>query len=317
MRSRNVLVTGGAGFIGSHLVETLASEGHRVTILDNFSSGSRENTLGFEAAGKARVVKGDVTHLMDLEGPIQDCDAVFHFAANPEVRLGDPTVHFETNVRGTFNVLEAMRSSSAKEIVFASSSTVYGDAALIPTPESYSPMRPISVYGAAKLSSEALISARCESYDLKGIILRYANVVGPRLSHGVIHDFIEKLRANPRELEILGDGSQRKSYLFVKDAIDATMTCWTRTRSNFEVYNVGSDDDIDVRSIADIVAEEMGLREVAYRFAEGVKGGTGWVGDVKFMRLDINKLKSLGWSQRHGSRDAVRLSCRSMITRTS
>jgi UDP-glucose 4-epimerase len=308
-----LLVTGGAGFIGSHLVRRLVAEGYAVTVFDDFSSGKRENLADLEREGKIQVVEGDVTTLNGLDKAVRGTDAVFHLAANPEVRLGDPTVHFETNVRGTFNVLEAMRRAKVDSIVFASSSTVYGDASVIPTSETYSPLKPISVYGAAKLAGESLISAYCASYGLKGVVLRYANVVGPRLTHGVIHDFVEKLRANPRELEILGDGSQRKSYLYVDDAVSATVQCWKQTGSRFEVFNVGSDDDIDVRRIADIVLSEMGLSAVVYRYTGGIDGGRGWRGDVKYMRLDVSKLKSLGWSPRFGSEMAVRLACRSAL----
>lgn len=289
------------------------AEGYAVTVFDDFSSGKRENLADLEREGKIQVVEGDVTTLNGLDKAVRGTDAVFHLAANPEVRLGDPTVHFETNVRGTFNVLEAMRRAKVDSIVFASSSTVYGDASVIPTSETYSPLKPISVYGAAKLAGESLISAYCASYGLKGVVLRYANVVGPRLTHGVIHDFVEKLRANPRELEILGDGSQRKSYLYVDDAVSATVQCWKQTGSRFEVFNVGSDDDIDVRRIADIVLSEMGLSAVVYRYTGGIDGGRGWRGDVKYMRLDVSKLKSLGWSPRFGSEMAVRLACRSAL----
>ena len=313
MQQGTLLVTGGAGFIGSHLVRRLVADGHAVTVLDNFSSGRRENLADLEAQGRVQLVEGDITVPNGLERTIRGVDTVFHLAANPEVRLGDPAVHFETNVRGTFNILEAMRKMKVDNIVFASSSTVYGDATVIPTSETHSPLKPISVYGAAKLAGESLISAYCGSYGFKGVILRYANVVGPALGHGVVHDFVEKLKTNSRELEILGDGSQRKSYLYVDDAVSATLQCWRQTGSKFEVFNVGSDDDIDVKRIADIVLDEMGLSAVAYRYTGGVDGGRGWRGDVKYMRLDVGKLKSLGWSPKYGSEMAVRLTCRSAI----
>jgi len=313
MPEDTVLVTGGAGFIGSHLVRRLVAEGHKVIVLDNFSSGKRENVADLEAEGKIQVAEWDVTMSEGLDKAFKGCGTIFHLAANPEVRLGDPAVHFETNVRGTFNVLEAMRRNHGETIVFASSSTVYGDASVIPTSETYSPLKPISVYGAAKLASESLISAYCASYGLNGVILRYANVVGLKQNHGVIYDFAEKLKANPRELEILGDGSQRKSYLHIDDAVAGTVQCWKQTGSRFEVYNVGSDDDIDVRRIADIVVQEMGLIGVAYKFTGGIDGGRGWKGDVKYMRLDVGKLKSLGWTPRYGSEMSVRLACRSLI----
>lgn len=313
MPEDTVLVTGGAGFIGSHLVRLLVAEGHKVIVLDNFSSGKRENIADLETEGKIQVAEWDVTMSEGIGKVVKGCGTVFHLAANPEVRLGDPAIHFETNIRGTFNVLEAMRKNHGETIVFASSSTVYGDASVIPTSETYSPLKPISVYGAAKLAGESLISAYCASYGLNGVVLRYANVVGPGQNHGVIHDFVAKLKENQRELEILGDGSQRKSYLHVDDAVAATIQCWKQTGSKNEVYNVGSDDDIDVKRIADIVVQEMGLAGVAYKFTGGIDGGRGWKGDVKYMRLELGKLKSLGWKPKYGSEMSVRLACRSLV----
>ena len=313
MPEDTILVTGGAGFIGSHLVRRLVADGHEVVVLDNFSSGKRENIADLETEGKIQVVEWDVTMSEGIGKVVKGCGTVFHLAANPEVRLGDPAIHFEANIRGTFNVLEAMRKNHGGTIVFASSSTVYGDASVIPTSETYSPLKPISVYGAAKLAGESLISAYCASYGLNGIVLRYANVVGPRQNHGVIYDFVGKLKENQRELEILGDGSQRKSYLHVDDAVAATIQCWKQTGSENEVYNVGSDDDIDVKRIADIVVQEMGLAGVAYKFTGGIDGGRGWKGDVKYMRLELGKLKSLGWKSKYGSEMSVRLACRSLV----
>jgi UDP-glucose 4-epimerase len=313
MSEDTVLVTGGAGFIGSHLVRRLVTDGHKVIVLDNFSSGKRENLADLETEGKIQVAEWDVTMSEGIGKVVKGCETVFHLAANPEVRLGDPAIHFETNIRGTFNVLEAMRKNHGGTIVFASSSTVYGDASVIPTSETYSPLKPISVYGAAKLAGESLISAYCASYGLNGVVLRYANVVGPKQNHGIIYDFAGKLKGNRRELEILGDGTQRKSYLNIDDAVAAAVQCWKQTGSKNEVYNVGSDDDIDVKRIADIVVQEMGLAGVAYKFTGGIDGGRGWKGDVKYMRLDVGKLKSLGWRPKYGSEMSVRLACRSLV----
>lgn len=300
-----VLVTGGAGFIGSHLVERLVARGYEVVVLDNLSSGSLENLRS--VLGDVEFVRGDVRSREDVEKALRGVDAVFHFAANPEVRVGDPREHFEHNVFATFNVLEAMRRLGVSDIVFASSSTVYGDAEKLPTPEDYGPLKPISVYGASKLACEALISSYTHTFGFKGVALRYANVVGPRATRGVVKDFVRKLRENPRVLEILGDGTQRKSYVWIEDAVEATLLAWERTGGGFEAYNVGSEDAITVREVADIVVSAMGLSNVEYRFTGGVMGGRGWVGDVKNMHLDIGKLKKLGWSPRYTSRDAVRL----------
>ena len=304
-----VLVTGGAGFIGSHLVDRLLELGHEVVVLDNFSSGRWENLSQALERG-IEVIEGDVRCPDVVRRALKGVDVVFHFAANPEVRVGNPKEHYEHNIKATFVLLEAMREEGIKDIVFASSSTVYGDAKVLPTPEDYGPLKPISVYGASKLACEALISSYAHTYDFRGIALRYANVVGPRSRRGVVYDFVRKLMANPRELEILGDGTQTKSYIWIADAVEATIVAWRKMGEGFEAYNVGSEDAISVRRIAEIVIEEMGLEGVKLRFTGGVKGGRGWVGDVKFMHLDIKKLKRLGWAPRYSSEESVRLAAR-------
>lgn len=303
---KKVVVTGGAGFIGSYLVEALLARNYNVTILDNLSSGSLRNIEGVLGNPNLEIIKGDIRDKNAVSKALVNCDVVFHFAANPEVRLGIPTEHFENNILGTFTILEQMRKKDVGEIVFASSSTVYGDAKILPTPENYAPLKPISVYGASKLACEALISSYVHTYGFKSIVLRYANVVGPKSHRGVVYDFILKLKSNPRKLEILGDGTQTKSYIWIEDAIDATITAWQKTSGGFEAYNVGSEDAISVVEIADIVVSVLGLEDVKYAFTGGIEG-RGWPGDVKYMHLDVSKLESLGWKPRYNSREAVRL----------
>jgi len=300
-----ILVTGGAGFIGSHLVDKLVERNYEVKVLDNFSSGKWENIIHQIVTHRVKVIRGDIRSEEVLDFALDDVDVVFHLAANPEVRFGVPQEHFENNILGTFKLLEMMRKKDITSIVFASSSTVYGDAAILPTDENYSPMKPISVYGASKLACEALISSYAYSYGFSGVALRYANVVGPRSKRGVIYDFINKLLKNPRELEILGDGTQTKSYIWIDDAIDATIVAWENISGGFEAYNVGSIDAISVREIADIIVDVMGLSNVKYRFTGGVEG-RGWIGDVKYMHLKIEKLMNLGWKPRYNSSQAVR-----------
>jgi UDP-glucose 4-epimerase len=238
-------------------------------------------------------------------------DVVFHYAANPEVRVSvtEPRIHFEENLQTTFNVLEACRRFKVPYLVFASTSTVYGDAEVVPTPEDYQPLKPISVYGAVKLACETLIDTYARLYGLKALILRYANVVGPRMRHGAITDFIRKLKADPKRLEVLGDGSQRKSYIYVEDAVDATLKALDyvlRSGESMEVFNVGSEDWISVREIADMAVEALGLKNVEYVYRPATGDGRGWIGDVKLMLLDISRLKkATGWSPRLGSREAV------------
>jgi len=309
-----ILVTGGAGFIGSHLSEALLKLGYHVMIIDNFSSGSLNNIAHLIKGRKVDLIQGDCTKPKDVRKALTDIDVVFHFAANPEVRLelNDPKTCFQQNVHSTHVVLEEMRKSNIHTIVFASTSTVYGDAKKIPTPEDYTPLEPISIYGASKLASEALISSYAHTYNKKAVILRLANIVGPRSRHGVIIDFIIKLRNN-LELEILGDGTQTKSYLYIDDCIEAILKACKVSDKAVEVFNIGSEDQITVKRIAEIVVEEMGLNGVKFKFTGGVDGGRGWVGDVKNMILDISKIKSRGWKPRYNSEEAIRLATRSTL----
>jgi UDP-glucose 4-epimerase len=312
----NILVTGGAGFIGSHLIYRLMNAGAKVKVLDNLSNGSLENIGAWLNTPSFKFLNGDLLKKADAARAVKGCRTVFHLAANPEVWLSSvaPDVHFEQNVVATYTLLEAFRASTAAEyFVFTSSSTVYGDASEIPTPEDYTPLEPISVYGASKLASEALITAYAHTYGFKAVIYRLANIIGPRSSHGVIYDFIGKLKKNPRELEILGDGTQAKSYLHVDDCIDAMLFAHKKSGKTVEVLNVGSEDCVDVKSIAQIVVEEMRLKNVAYSFTEGVDGGRGWKGDVKYMLLAIEKLKSLGWKPKLNSTQAVRATAQSIL----
>ncbi len=319
MNPESALITGGAGFIGSSLSERLIRLGWNVTLLDNFSSGSGENLANVlhqdVSRASTQLVAGDCTNPVDMKKAFQEAEVVFHLAANPEVRLdlNDPETCFRQNLYGTHILLEAMKNSQADTIIFASSSTVYGEAKKIPTPEDYSPLEPISVYGASKLGAEALITSYCHMFKKKGLILRLANIVGRRNRHGVICDFIRKLEADPRELEILGDGRQTKSYLYIDDCVEAILKACEVTQKRIEVFNVGSEDQIEVTRIAEIVIEETGLTNVNIRFIGGVDGGRGWKGDVKNMLLDIGKLKSKGWRPRFSSEEAVRLTVKSML----
>jgi UDP-glucose 4-epimerase len=303
-----VFITGGAGFIGSHLVDKLCENHIDVVVFDNLTAGRMENLEKWLDAPNFKFVFGDLLFYEKIIEPLVGCETIFHLAANPEVRISstDPKVHYEQNVLATFNLLEAIRKvGEVKTLIFASSSAVYGDAEEIPTPENYSPLKPISVYGASKLASEALITSYAYTYGFKALIYRLANIVGSRARHGVIYDFIKKLKENPRKLEILGDGTQTKSYLHVEDCVNAMLMGINLNREKVEIYNVGSEDQVTVKEIADIVCEKMGLNNVQYMFTGGVDGGRGWKGDVKFMLLSINKLKKLGWKPRLNSRQSV------------
>ncbi len=313
-----ILVTGGAGFIGSHLVDALMEGGHEVKVVDDLSAGSLENIKRWLDNGRFEFIEGDLRNIDVCSEAVKGVDAVFHLAANPEVRIGaqSPELLYETNVLLTYNILEAMRRENVEYFIFTSSSTVYGDAKVIPTPEDYAPLEPISVYGGAKLAAEALISGYAHTFGFRALIFRLANIIGERSNHGVIYDFINKLRKNPEELEILGDGTQRKSYLHVSDTVDAMLYLFERFKEEgktFDVYNLGSEDWITVKEIAEAVSRGMGLSP-RFRFTGGVDGGRGWKGDVKFMRLSIEKAKSKGWEPGMNSYQAVERTVRELIT---
>lgn len=313
----SVLVTGGAGFIGSHLVDALMSGGVNICVFDSLTSGTLQNIKQWLDNSNFAFTKGDLLNPTDLKKlKLDHCETVFHLAANPEVRVGstNPDIHFQQNVVATYCLLEHLRKTgNTSTLVFASTSTVYGEPAKIPTPENYAPLEPISIYGATKLACEALITAYAYTYNFKAVIYRLANIVGPRNKHGVIYDFIQKLKKNPKELEILGDGTQTKSYLHVSDCIEAMILGLKKTKSQVEIYNIGSKDQIKVKTIAQIIIKEMNLRNVEVAYTGGVDGGRGWKGDVKNMLLDIAKLKSLGWKPKLNSRQAIKKSTKQIL----
>ena len=303
------LVTGGAGFIGSHLVDFLMERGEEVHVLDNLSSGSLSNMDRWIDDKNFSLVNGDLLDVETVGRAIKGCNTIYHLAANPEVRSSraSPQDLFNQNVLATFNLLEVIRSSrDVKSLTFASTSTVYGEPNVVPTPETYGPLKPISLYGASKLASEALIASYSNMYGFRCLLLRFANVIGPRSNHGVIYDFIQKLRADPRNLVALGDGSQSKSYLHVSDCIKGIIKCSEESQDKCAIINLGSEDRVDVLSIANIVIEAMNLSDVEISLTGGVDGGRGWHGDVKLMQLDVGKAKSIGWKPLMKSYDAVK-----------
>jgi UDP-glucose 4-epimerase len=314
LKDMSLLVTGGAGFIGSHLVEALLAE-NEVTVLDNFSSGKREFLAPHQNNPNFHVIEADLLLPGALEKALNGVDMVFHLAANPDVKLGaeNTRVHLEQNVLATYNLLEAMRKTRVNRIAFTSTSTIYGEATKVPTPEDYGPLLPISLYGASKLACEALISSYCHTFEMQSWIYRFANIVGERGTHGVLVDFVRKLRESPRELEILGSGKQKKSYLEVKDCVQAMLHCVQNSDEQINVFNIGSEDSVDVTEIANIVALQMGLNDVQYCYTGGVDG-RGWKGDVKVMLLSIEKIKMLGWTPEGGSAQAIETAVKALLS---
>ena len=313
LKNRSILVTGGAGFIGSHLVERLLLD-NEVTVLDNFSSGRIEFLEPYRDIADFHLLTGDLMNPKMLDRAVSGKDFIFHLAANPDVKLGseDTHVHLEQNVLATYNLLEAMRKNDVRQMAFTSTSTVYGEAAEVPTPEDYGPLLPISLYGASKLSCEALISSYCHTFQMQSWIYRFANIVGERGTHGVLVDFIRKLRENSGKLEILGSGKQRKSYLEVKDCVCAMIHAVEHSTGEVNVFNIGSEDSVDVTEIADIVVGQMGLDGVEYNYTGGIDG-RGWRGDVKLMLLSIEKIKRLGWSPELGSARALEVAVKALL----
>lgn len=305
-------VTGGAGFIGSHMVDALVASGP-VTIFDNFSSGTSAHYEHHGNNPNLRIVKGQLGSLAQVIEAMRGHHTIVHYASNPDIARGmtDTGLDLKEGTVLTYNVLEAMRVTGAKTILYASGSGVYGDVGYTPTPEHFGPLLPISLYGASKLACEGLVSAFCHQFGMRGYVYRFANVVGRRQTHGVGFDFINKLRNDPTQLTILGDGSQSKSYIHVSDVIGAMLFVRDTCADNvITLMNVATDDYIDVTGIARIVIEEMGLNDVALRYTGGDRG---WKGDVPKVRFVLDKVHALGWSARYSCSEAVRKSVREML----
>jgi UDP-glucose 4-epimerase len=303
-------VTGGAGFIGSHLVDRLIEKGYSVTVFDNLSSG-RAVFLKHHTRN-IKFVQSDLLDLQSVLASMKNHDAVFHLAANPDARLGieHTDLDLKQETIATYNVLEAMRRQAVKKIVFSSSGTIYGETPVIPLTEDYGPVLPISLYGAGKVASEGLISAFCYTFGMQGWIYRFANVIGDRGTHGVIFDFIHKLRKNPHELEVLGDGTQEKPYIHVQECIDGILFGLDHSHDKVNVFNLGCDSSTDVTTIAHMVIDAMGLSDVKIRYTGGDRG---WPGDVPQVRFNCNKINSLGWKARHTSDEAVRMTVEALV----
>ena len=306
----NYFIAGGAGFIGSHLANEIIKKekGSSVTVFDNFTSGKTWHLDEIGNHNNLKIIKGDIKDAERLSGAMKNHDIVYHFAANPDIAkaVTQPDVDFWEGTYLTNNVLEAMRRNGVKKLLYASGSGVYGDTGLIEVSEDYSPMLPISTYGASKLSCEALICAYCHMFDINANVFRFANVVGSHQTHGVGYDFVRRLMNNPHELQILGDGTQSKSYIHVSDVISAIMLLEIKSLRGFSYYNVATSDYITVTEIADIVVGTMGLKNVAYKYTGGNRG---WKGDVPVVRLNSNKIRSIGWANAYSAKESV---CRSV-----
>ncbi len=301
----NILVTGGAGFIGSHLCDTLLMNGHNVTAVDNLTLGSLENIAHLKDEVNFLFIKEDLLNMESMHKIFLDgkFDMVYHLAANSDIQKGgsDPHVDYALTFNTTFNVLMLMKEFKVRKLFFASTSAIFGEA-IGKLDEEFGPLRPVSNYGAGKLASEAFISAFSSTYDIKTWITRFPNVVGERFTHGVIFDFIKKLHDNPEELEVLGNGEQCKPYIYVKDLIDGIQFVINHSNERFNVYNLGPDSRTKVKEIAKMVIEEMKLN-ASIRYTGGDRG---WVGDVPEFSYDLKKINAIGWNDPKTSNEAVR-----------
>ncbi|HVV17130.1 MAG TPA: NAD-dependent epimerase/dehydratase family protein [Polyangia bacterium] len=320
--TQRFFIAGGAGFIGSHFCDHLLGPAGAagVTIYDNYSSGRAWHHAAHDPDGRFRVVRGDVEDTRALAAAMDGHDVVIHLASNPDIARAarEPTIDFTQGTALTQSVVEAMRVTSAKRILYASGSGVYGELGSVEAQEDHGPLIPVSTYGASKLAGEALIASYAYMFDLRGCGFRFGNVVGPRQTHGVGFDFARRLLASavagekPIVLKILGDGSQSKSYVHVSDIVRAVLTAHDKTTAPFVAYNVATGDYITVREIAGLAVECVGLRpaEVSFDYSGGDRG---WKGDVPIVRLDTARIQALGWRCELNTREALRRSMLAMI----
>ncbi|MBY0508146.1 MAG: NAD-dependent epimerase/dehydratase family protein [Bryobacteraceae bacterium] len=302
-------IAGGAGFIGSHFTDRLLGDPATtlVTLYDNFSSGREWHYEQHARDPRLRVICGDLSETEKLLRVIEGHDAVIHLASNPDIARAatDPAIDFREGTMLTHQVLEAMRVAAVPRLLYASGSGVYGELGLAEASEDHGPLRPISTYGASKLAGEALIGSYCAMFGLTARAFRFGNVVGPRQTHGVGFDFVRQLLINPRELRILGDGTQSKSYIHVTDVVNAVLCAHEQGQGAFDVYNVATGDYITVTEIGRIATEVLELAPGSTRFVYS-GGDRGWKGDVPIVRLNTDRIQSLGWRCSRGTADALR-----------
>ena len=296
-------ITGGAGFVGSNMADKLLSLGHEVVVYDNGSTGLEKFLDNAKTNKNFRLIWGDILDFEKLKSFMNDCDFVFHFAANADIRdnLKHSDFVFEQNAKGTFNVLEAMRANNINKIAFSSTGSVYGEPKTFPTPENAPFPIQTSLYAASKLYGEGMITAYCEGYNFTGYIFRFVSLLGERYPHGHVFDFVKSLLKNPSHLKILGNGHQKKSYLYIGDCIDAILTVINQKKSGVNIYNLGTDEYCEVKDSAKWISQRMNLSP-EFEFTGGTRG---WVGDSPFIYLDTSKIRSLGWKSNLTIRQSV------------
>lgn len=310
----NVLVAGGAGFIGSHLIDGLISEGHHVCCIDNYCIGTKDNISHLSGNNNFTMYEKDLSNLNEIKPIFQEekFDFIFHMAANSDIQASaqNPEIEFTNTYSSTFNILECMRIYEVKNLFFCSTSAVYGDALGENVDENYTPLMPISYYGACKLGCEGLISAFTYMNDMKSLVFRFPNVIGDRLTHGVIFDFINRLNVDRTQLTILGDGTQSKPYLHVNDLVSCILEYKNMISEGVTLYNIGVNNQTTVKRIAEIAVEEMGLENVQFNYTGG-KGG--WKGDVPIFAYNLDKINKNGWKASMTSDEAVRKTIKQVV----
>lgn len=315
IKEKRIFITGGAGFIGSHFVDIFIKENKKVTVFDNLSSGKKDFLINSLKNNNLHLISGDLLKKEQVEKSLdQNTDIVIHLAANPDISRGieDPSLDFNQTIVATFLLLQTMKEKKIKKLVYFSGSGVYGDIGTTYSSENYGPLLPVSMYGASKLSAEGIISAFSHLFGIQSWIFRPANIVGDRATHGVVFDFINKLRKNPSQLKILGDGNQSKSYLYVSDIIEAVFLAMQKTNEEINIFNIASTSFITVNEIAELVIIGMGLKNVHIIHTEGK---IGWPGDVPIVRINNKKLNDLGWKPRFSSRQAVQQTIKDLLNK--
>lgn len=303
---QNILITGGAGFIGSHMVDDLLKAKKKIIVFDNLTSGKYEFLQQHTKNPNFTFIQGDLLKKKELHAAFHNkIDTVIHLAANPDISKGikDPSLDFNQTIIATFNLLMEMKEKKIKQLIYFSGSGVYGDIGKIYASEEFGPLIPVSMYGASKLSAEAIVDAFSHLFDIKTWIFRPANIVGNRATHGVVYDFLNKLKKNPAKLTILGDGKQSKSYLYIQDVLHAVWIATTKANEQVNIFNIASKSFITVKEIANLVIQQLNLKNVKIDYTGG-RGG--WPGDVPLIWIENKKLNDLGWKPKFTSREAVK-----------
>lgn len=301
----NILVTGGAGFIGSHLTEYLLSLGHRVTVFDDLSTGRTENLSAVIKHPNLVFVKGDICKAESITPVLEGQELVFHMCDNSDIRFAaeHPQTYLDQNIYGLFHLMQAMRQHNVKKLIFPSSTTVLGDAKTIPAPETYGPLVPMNIYGGAKMACEGLISAWAHTFDIQAWIFRFVGIIGGRMDHGVVFDFVKKLNTNPESLEILGDGSQKRSFIIVNDCVEAMWKSFNELKDEqARVIHIGNVDQISINEVAKIITTELGFNKVQFSYSGGK---VGWKGDAASNFIGTETLDKLSWKPKLTSAAAV------------